>query len=113
MTPKIRLTPTQEIKLTEDQKNVRIRIERIDGDTVSRLKKIVEDEELGTLEHITGQSWLYVDVKGEDPDEVIERAMNVLQPYGYTADSITITTAGAPLDQPGSLPVSKDSDEEG
>lgn len=61
--------------------------------------------ELGSLEHISQQRFYYVDVKADGESHALEQARRTAsQDARIDLEKIVVTTPGAPLDQPNSLP---------
>jgi len=61
-------------------------------------------EGLGTIQHISQHRFYYVDVAGNSQEDALARARSELSPH-IDASAIQPTTPGAPLDQPGTLPL--------
>jgi hypothetical protein len=59
---------------------------------------------LGSVQHISQRRFYYVDVAANSPDDALSAARQALAPH-IDADNVQLTTPGAPLDQPGTLPI--------
>jgi len=60
--------------------------------------------EAGTIQHISQRRFFYVDVQADSQEDAVSRARATVGQH-IPADHVQATTPGAPLDQPGTLPV--------
>jgi len=80
--------------------------------TVTRLRievpggVVLDDliDRLGTIQHISQRRFYYVDVAANGPEEALAEAREKLG-HHVGAESVQLTTPGAPLDQPRTLPL--------